>query len=183
MIESFTTLMDGRALRTMLKIVSIAGVWFVLLLLPEFLLVGTNPVFGVGALAIIFNPIYLLNCFLFVLLGLWTICYILDALKLFGQTGRSLLLLLIMLNFAILLNSSGPESIPGSIVGLVFLFFPLIGPTTMVNNPFGYPDILTYSIIVFVAILFLIGFRFFIKKEIKSQARKRVFKYRLSSRR
>ena len=182
-IESSTTVMDGRALGTMQKIVSIAGIWLVLLLVPEFLLVGTNPLFGVGALAVIFNPINLLNYFLFVLLGLWTICYILDALKLFGQTGRSLVLLLVLVGFAILWNSSGPGSIPGSIVGVVFLFFPLIGPTAMVNESFGYPDILTYSIIVFVAVIFLIGFRFFIKQELKLQARKKLLKYRLSSKR
>ena len=182
-IESATTVMDGRALGMMLKIVSIAGIWFVLLLVPEFLLVGTNPVFGVGALAVIFHPMNLLNYFLFFLLGLWTICYILDALKLFGQTGRSLNVLMILLLFAMIFNSSGPGSIPGSTVGIVFLFFPLIGPTGMVNKPFGYPDILTYSIIVFVAVLFLIGFRFFIKQELKLQALKKMFKYRLSSRR
>lgn len=182
-IESATTVMDGRALGTMLKVVSIAGIWFVLLLVPEFLLVGTNPVFGVGALAVIFHPMNLLNYFLFVLLGLWTICYILDALKLFGQTGRSLNVLMILLLFAMMFNSSGPGSIPGSKVGIVFLFFPLIGPTAMVNKPFGYPDILTYSIIVFVAVLFLIGFRFFFKQELKLQALKKMLKYRLSSRR
>lgn len=182
-IESSTSVMDGRALGTMLKVLSIAGVWFVLLLVPEFVLVGTNPVFGVGALAVIFHPMNLLNYFLFFLLGLWTICYILDALKLFGQTGRSLNVLLILLLFAMLFNSSGPGSIPGSIVGVVFLFFPLLGPTAMVNKPFGYPDILTYSIIVLVAVVFLIGFRFFIKQELKLQVGKKMLKYRLSSKR
>lgn len=177
-IESATTVMDGRALGTMLKIVSIAGIWFVLLLVPEFLLVGTNPVFGVGALAVIFNPINLLNYFLFFLLGLWTICYTFDALRLFAQTVRSLNTLLIMLTFTLILNSSGPGTIQGSVYELPFLFFPLIASTAMVSRPFGYPDILTHSFVILAAIGYLIGFRFFIERELKLQARKLKLEYR-----
>ena len=178
-IESATTAMDGRALGTMLKIVSISGIWFVLLLVPEFLLVGTNPVFGVGALAAIFNPINLLNYVLFLLLGLWTICYIFDALRLFAQTARSLNTLLILLAFTLILNQSGPATIQGSMYELPFLFFPIIAMTAMVSRPFGYPDILTYSFIILAAIGYLIGFRFFIERELTLQASKQKLKYQV----
>lgn len=183
LIESSSKVIDGRALGTMLKVTSIAIVWFVLLFVPEFVLIGTNPMFGVGALALIFHPSLLLNYFLFVLLGLWTSCYILDALRLFRQSGRFLAVLLFSIHTGFLmLNMDSSPIHHGSQVELLFLFFPLIGPIAMVKYSLGYPDALTYSSIVLVAIGYLIGFRFFIKNELKLQVRKGMLRYRFHPR-
>lgn len=183
LIESSSKVIDGRALGTMLKVTSIAIVWFVFLFVPEFVLIGTNPMFGVGALALIFHPILLLNYFLFVLLGLWTSCYILDALRLFRQSGRFLAVLLFSIHTGFLmLNMDSSPIHHGSQVELLFLFFPLIGPIAMVKYSLGYPDALTYSLIVLVTIGYLIGFRFFIKNELKLQARKGMLRYRFHPR-
>ena len=173
--EPSSQVMDGRVFGTMLKILLVCGIWFVLLFLPGWLLLGSEPAFGVGALAKFFHPLVLLNYVIFFVLGLFTNCYIFQILSLLRHPLQSFNVILITLNFVLIAaNMSNP---PFQSRGLVFSFMPLIGPGTMVKHTFGYPDTSTYVVIVLVAVLFLIGFRYFISKEVKLRFLKKELKY------
>ena len=163
-------IMDGRVIGTMLKIFSVLGVWFVLLFLPIWLLLGTVPAFGAGALTQFFNPLDRIHYLIFFIIGLMTHCYIFHILSLLRRFWQSITLMLFSVNFSIL--SIPPQYMSSSSPYDSLCFMPFIGLPIMVKKTLGYPDPLSYMFIVLIAIGFLFGCRLFIKSEERFRLKK-----------
>lgn len=168
-------IMDGRVLGTMLKIFSVLGIWFVLLFLPIWFLLGTVPAFGAGALTQFFYPPDRTNYLIFFVIGLMTHCYIFHILSLLREFLRSITLIMISVIFAtISLTPTYPfDSSPYDFL----CFMPLIGLPVMVKQTLGFPDPLSYIFIVSIAIGFLFGCRFFVNSEERFRLKKKDIRY------
>ncbi|MYC26090.1 MAG: hypothetical protein F4X56_09260 [Gammaproteobacteria bacterium] len=173
--EPLYTIMDGRVLGTMLKIFSVLGIWFVLLFLPIWFLLGTVPAFGAGALTKFFNPLDRIHYLIFFIIGLMTHCYVFHILSLLRQFLRSITLILIAVNFTLMSTTSMFASSSSAYDFLCFM--PLMGISIMVTKTFAYPEPLSYIFIVLIAIGFLFGCRFFVKSEERFQSKKSELKY------
>lgn len=173
-------IMDGRVLGTMLKMLSILSIWIVLLFLPLWLLLGTMPAFGVGALAIFFHPLFLLNYLIFFVLGLMTYSYAFHVLGLLRRILQSLVFMLFSVNITLLATSSSymANSWPYDF----FCFLPFVGSVVMLKRTFVYPDTTSYIFIVLIAVVFLIGCRFYVKSEEQLRYWKKELKYGYHSR-
>ena len=146
--------MDGRVLGATLVIATVVALWFILLLIPVSVLLGTQPIFGGGALATFFHPLFLFNYLLFFVLGLLSCGYLFHVHSLTRVSWFSFTMILVMWAFAI-----NAATLSDSKMYFVIMFLPLAGPIAMLKHTAGYPDLMTYVVFVLVAVVHLIGLR------------------------
>lgn len=146
--------MDGRVFGALLTITTVVGLWFILLLLPVSVLLGTQPIFGSGTLTAFFHPLFLLNYLLFFVLGLLSCGYIFHVHSLTRYSWLSFTIIFLMCSLAF---STATLSVTK--MYLVVMFLPLAGPVAMLKHTAGYPDVMTYVMFILVAVGYLIGLR------------------------
>ena len=168
-------IVDGRVLGTMLKIFSVLGIWFVLLFLPIWFLLGTVPAFGAGALTQFFNPLDRIHYLMFFIISVMTHCYVFHILSLLRRFWQSITFMLVAVNFSIISIPPSYASSSSSFDSLCFM--PFMGLSIMVKKTFGYPDPLSYIFIVLIAIGFLFGCRFFVNSEERFRLKKKEIRY------
>ena len=147
-IQSITSnLIDSRVLGMTLKVGTVLGIWFVLLISSGFALIGSNPSLGAGALGLFFHPLFVLHSWLFLLVGLVGFGYVFHLFSLikgFVQVFPLTVLLCIMAKEMTFLSS-------GFVVGLCFL--PFIGPYAAVGLTSELPEFPMYLSILLVSLL------------------------------
>ncbi|MXW06874.1 MAG: hypothetical protein F4Z87_01885 [Gammaproteobacteria bacterium] len=152
-------LMDGKVLGNVLVILTVFGSWTVILGAPLIWMIALAPELGAHALRELFNPLYVLNWFVSLLLGLTLLGYIATALGSLYATDRvlglviTLLMLLLGISF---LTSVNPDSVIGSIVK----FIPLFTPFALVSQTTFLPTLPVYLCLLVLVITFLWTIRF-----------------------
>ena len=145
---------DGRVFGMTLKAVTVAAIWFVLLFLPCFGLVGSNPDLGEGALGLFFHPLYLLNWWFFFVLGTITWGYISH----YTSISRQLAPLFPFFVCLFIMLTNGTMKLSSEEFNWV-CFLPFFGPHAATGQMIESLNPILYLSIVFVAIVYLFGTR------------------------
>ncbi|MXZ55959.1 MAG: ABC transporter permease [Gammaproteobacteria bacterium] len=154
-------LMDGKVLGNVLVILTVFALWAVILGTPLTWMIALAPELGSQALLELFNPIYVLNWFVSLLLGLTLLGYFATALGALFATDRVLGLVITLLMFLLgssLLTSVNPDSVIGSIVK----FIPPFTPFALVSQTTFLPTLPVYLCLLALVIVFLWTIRFFL---------------------
>lgn len=152
-------LMDGKVLGNVLVILTVFGSWMVILGAPLIWMITLAPELGAHALRELFNPLYVLNWFVSLLLGLTLLAYFATALGSLYATDRvlglviTLMMLLLGISF---LTSVNPDSVIGSTVK----FIPLFTPFALVSQTTFLPTFPVYLCLLALVITFLWTIRF-----------------------
>lgn len=148
------SVIDGRVYGMTLKLITVAVIWFVLLFFPCFGLVGSNPDLGEGALGLFFHPLYLLNWWLFFIIGTVTWGYISH----YTSITRWLVALFpFFVGLFTMSTSSTLKLLSEEHIWVCFL--PFFGPHAAAGQMIESLNPLLYLSIVFVSIVYLFGVR------------------------
>ena len=153
-------LMDGKVFGNVLVILTVCGSWMVILGLPMVWLIALAPELGSYALRELFNPIYILNWFVLLLLGLTMLGYVLTALGALFSTERvmsmvnSVLLVLFVIGLITTLD-------PYTTLASVVRFIPPLTPFTLVSQTTALPTPPIYFALLAIVIMFLWSIRYF----------------------
>lgn len=146
--QSITSnLIDGRVLGMTLKVGTVLGIWFVLLISSGFALVGANPSLGAGALGLFFHPLFVLHAWFFLLVGLVGFGYVFHLFSLireFVQVFPLTVLLCFMVMELMFVSRD-------FVVGMCFL--PFFGPYAAVGLTSKLPEFPMYLSILLVSLL------------------------------
>ena len=152
-VSSFN-LLDGKVWGNTLIILTVCLSWFVILGLPLMWMIYLAPELGSDALRELFNPIYILNWFLFLIIGLIMFGYILTALGTLFSTERVMSLVVVVL--AVFFGIGLLATIdPHTTIAAVAKFIPLITPFAMVSLTTSLPSLPIYLTVLVIVIAFL----------------------------
>lgn len=147
-------LLDGKVWGNTLVILTVCGFWFVSLGLPIVWMIGLAPDMGSIALRELFNPLYILNWFLFLLLAVTMFGYILTAVGSLFATERVLPLvywvLAVCFGIGILATMD-----PNTSFATVVRFIPPISLFAMVSLTTSLPSLPIYFTLLAIAIGFI----------------------------
>ena len=151
---SSLNLLDGKVLGNVLIILTVCSTWSAILGLPIVWMVGLAPDLGSVALRELFNPVYILNWFLFLVLGLTMFGYILTAVGTLFSTERVMSLVYWVLTVCFGIGVLATMD-PNSTFAAVIKFIPLITPFAMVSLTTSLPSLPLYFILLMIVIGFL----------------------------
>ena len=157
---SCLNLMDGKVFGNVLVILTVCGSWTVILGVPIVSLIALAPELGSYALRELFNPVYILNWFILLLLGLTMFGYILTAFGALFSTERVMNLVnsvLVVLFGISLLTTIDPHTTLASVVR----FIPPLTPFTLVSQTTSLPTLPIYFALLAIVITFLWSLRYF----------------------
>lgn len=158
---SHMNLMDGKVIGNALIVLTVLGSWAVILGAPIVCLIALAPELESYAVGELFNPIYILNWFVCLSLGIMMLGYLLTALGALFSTDQvmSTTLLVLVALFSIgLLTSLDPTSTLASLVR----FVPPVTPFAMVSQTTSLPTWPIYFVLVALVITFLCVIRSFL---------------------